>query len=90
MTKSKARAWVDEKLAEMLGQFGDRVSDVSYEWTGDRLMFQFRAAGMVRFKGTLDVTDSDLRLDLPFPLLARGYQGKAEAEITAWLDDNLP
>ena len=90
MSKNGARAWLDEKLGEMLQQFGDRVSDISYEWIGDRLSFQFRAAGMVNFKGTLDVTDTDLRLDLPFPFLARGYQRSAETEINAWLDENLP
>ncbi len=90
MTRIEACAWVDEKLAEMLQQFGDRVSDISYEWTGDRLTFQFRAIGTLRFKGMLDVTNTDLRIDLPFPLLARGYQRRAETEINVWLDENLP
>ena len=88
-TKQQAKAWVDDKIAEMLTQFGDSVSDMSHQWHGDTLEFAFRAAGLVNFRGTLAVTDSDFHLNLPFPLLARGFEPRAEAEANKWLDDNL-
>ena len=89
-TKQQAKAWADDKIAEMLQQFGDSISDESHRWRGDTLEFAFRAAGLVSFSGTLAVTDSDFHLDLPFPLLARGFEPRAEAEVNRWLDDNLP
>ena len=89
-TKPQAKEWVGEKLAEMLQQFGDSISDESHRWRGDTLEFAFRAAGLVSFSGTLAVTDSDFHLDLPFPMLARGFESRAEAEVNRWLDDNLP
>ena len=88
-TRQQAKAWADVKLAEMLQQFGDSVSDVSHQWRGDTLEFAFRAAGLVSFRGTLAVTDTDFRLDMPFPLLAKGFEPRAEVEVNRWLDDNL-
>ena len=88
-TKQQAKEWVDVKLAEMLHQFGDSVSDESHRWRGDTLEFAFKAAGLVSFNGTLGVTDSEFHLDLPFPLLARGFEPRAEAELNRWLDENL-
>ena len=88
-TKQQAKDWADVKLAEMLQQFGDSVSDVSHQWRSDTLEFAFRAAGLVSFSGTLAVTDTDFHLDLPFPLLAKGFESSAEAEVNRWLDDNL-
>lgn len=88
-TKQQAKAWVDDKLADMLTQFGDSVSDTSHRWHGDTLEFAFRAAAMLSFRGSLTVTDSDLHLNMPFPLLARSFEPRAEAEANKWLDDNL-
>ena len=88
-TRQQTKDWVDVKLAEMLRQFGDSVSEVSHQWRGDTMEFAFRAAGLVSFRGTLAVTDSDFHLDLPFPFLAKGYESRAEAEVNKWLDDNL-
>ena len=90
MTKDEAKGWVDRELSELLGQFGDSVSDVSYAWNGDSMRFGFRARGMLSFKGTLTVSDTALNLDMPFPLLARGFEGRAKAEAELWLDRNLP
>lgn len=88
-TRQQAKDWVDEKLAEMLRQFGDSVSEVSRQWRGDTMEFAFRAAGLVSFRGTLAVTDTDFHLDMPFPFLAKGFEPRAEVEVNRWLDDNL-
>ena len=89
LSKRQAKAWMDEKLSEMLQQFGDSVSDVSHQWRGDTLEFAFRVAGVMSFQGTLAVTDGDFHLDLPFPFLAKGFESRVEAEANRWLDNNL-
>ena len=89
-TKQQAKAWADDKLSELLRQFGDSVSDASHRWRGDTLEFKFRAMGMLNLRGTLAITDSDLRLNLPFPFLAKGFEPRATAEVNRWLDSNLP
>ena len=90
MTKDEAKGWVSRELTDLLAQFGDSVSDVSYAWNGDSMRFGFRVSGMFRFKGTLKVSDDALNLDMPFPLLARSFEGRAKTEAERWLDQNLP
>ena len=90
MTKQEAKDWVGSELSDLLKQFGGSVSDVSHAWHGDSMRFRFRVSRIASFKGALTVTDTDLNLDLPFPLLARGFEGKAKAEVERWLDKNLP
>ena len=86
MTQPEAVAWVDAKLSEMMGEFGDRVSDVSRAWVGNVLKFRFRVSRFARFEGTLTVTRDCLHLDLPF----RSREGAARDALEEWLDKNLP
>ena len=90
MTERQAIEWVDSKLSEMMGEFGDSVSGVSRAWNGNVMMFRFSVSHFARFEGTLTVTGEHLDLNLPFPLLARSREGAARAEIDRWLDQNLP
>ena len=90
MTKEQARSWADAKRDEMLARFGDAVSDVSHRWQGDTMEFGFTAMGMIDLGGALRVTETEFALDMPFPMLAKGYEGRAKAELNRWLDENLP
>jgi len=90
MTKNEAKDWVSRELSDLLTQFGDSVSDVSHAWDGDSMKFRFKVSRIASFKGTLKVTDSQLGLNLPFPLLARGFEGTAKSEVERWLDQKLP
>ena len=90
MTKEQARAWADAKRDEMLARFGDAVSDVSHRWQGDTMEFGFTAMGMMDLGGALRVTETEFALDMPFPMLAQGFEGRAKAELNRWLDENLP
>lgn len=89
MTQREAKDWVSRELSDLLTQFGDSVSDVSHSWDGDSMKFQFKVSRIASFKGTLKVTNRDLDLNLPFPLLARGLEGHAKAEAEGWLDRKL-
>ena len=90
MTKEQARAWADAKRDEMLARFGDAVSDVSHRWQGDTMEFGFTAMGMMSLGGALRVTETEFTLDMPFPMLAQGFEGQAKAKLNRWLDENLP
>ena len=90
MISRDATAWADTKIVEMLDEFGDSVPDVQKAWDSNVLKFRFRAARIAKFEGKLTVTDRDLDLNLPFPLLARSKEGRAREELDNWLDQNLP
>ena len=89
MTPDAAKEWVGNKLPELLGRFGDSVSNVTHTWRGDVMDFSFQARGF-NISGTLEVADTELTLDMGIPLLARPFQGRIEAEIDRWLDESLP
>ena len=89
MTSADAVSWVDAKIGEMLGEFEGSVSGLKREWKGTTLHFEFRVARIAKFRGQLAVTDDELKLDLPFPLLARGKEREARNEVNSWLDRNL-
>ena len=84
MTKQQAKDWIDDKLPDLLAA---TFEDPERHWSGDVLRFRSRTSGVAV---TLSVTDSDFRLSLSLPGLARLFEGKARAAIETWLDANLP
>ena len=89
MPQDAAKEWVGNQLPELLGRFGDSVSNVNHTWRDDVLDFSFRARGF-NISGTLEVADTELILEMGIPFLARPFQGRIEAEIGRWLDESLP
>ena len=89
-TRQEATEWVDAKLADVMGELGGRISDVSSVWVDNVLRFRFRVRRLARFSGTLTVTRDCLHVHLPFSLLASFREDAAQAELEKWLDENLP
>ena len=51
--------------------------------------FSFALSLAGRFKGTIEVTDTDFLMNVPLGFLQRMFEGKARAAIEQWLDENL-
>jgi len=79
-TRAAARLRVDGRLADLLGQFGDRAEDLSHEWRGDTLHFRGKARGMT-VEGTLEVTDSEVILESKLPFIARPFESRIRQSI---------
>lgn len=88
-TKDGAKQWDDERLPDLLGQFGGSVQDAQHRWEGDVMHFSFAVKVAGQFKGTLRVTETDYVMDVPLGFLQRVFKGKARAAIERWLDKNL-
>ena len=89
VTQDAAKEWVETQLPDLLSRFGDSISNVQHTWRDDVMDFSFRARGFA-ISGTLEVTDTELSLDMSVPFLARPFQGRIEGEIDRWLDESLP
>ncbi len=85
-TRDMARKRVEQKVGQLLRQFGDKADDVRHEWSGDTMSFHGKARGM-SVHGTLEVTDAAVILEGKLPFLAKPFEGKireaAERELVA-------
>jgi hypothetical protein len=79
-TRDMARKRVEQKVGQLLSQFGDKADDVRHEWSGDSMAFSGKARGM-SVHGTLEVTDAAVILDGKLPLLARPFEGRIREAI---------
>lgn len=78
-TRDNARRIVEQKLGQMLSQFGSRA-DVEHAWEGDMLRFKGKASGF-SVEGTLEVTDQVVIIDGKLPLMAKPFEGRIRSTI---------
>ena len=88
MTREAARSKVDSEFSELMARFDETVADVTYSWQDNIMAFSFHARGF-DFKGTLDVTDTELAIDLDIPLMLRAFQGLVQERMEEGLDEFL-
>jgi len=79
-SKAAARKRVEERLGQLLGQFGDRAEDVTHEWSGDTLRFRGKARGLT-VEGTLEVTDAAVIIDGKLPLIAKPFESRIRQAV---------
>ena len=88
MTKEAAKSKVDADFPKLMSGFDETVSDVTCSWQDDLMAFSFHARGF-DFKGTLNVTDTELAIDLDIPLMLRAFQGLVQERMEEGLDEFL-
>ncbi|MBV8519974.1 MAG: polyhydroxyalkanoic acid system family protein [Acidobacteria bacterium] len=79
-TKTVARQKVEQRLGQLLGQFGGHADEVQHDWSGDTLRFKGKARGL-SVEGTLEVTDSDVVISSKLPLIAMPFEGKIRQAV---------
>ncbi len=87
-TKEAAKNLVDQQLTLLMNNFGESVSDIRNAWRSDVMDYSFQARGF-NFKGTLEITDTGLILDIGIPFLLRPFEEKMKAKIERELDKLL-
>ena len=76
----EARSRIQGAIAEAMGRYGDRVSDVQERWEGDRGEFSGRAMGF-KLSGSIDVRPDAVEIRGDLPLAASMFKGQIEAMI---------
>ena len=74
-TKEIARRKVEERLGQLLAQFGGHAEEIHHEWIGDTLKFKGKARGF-KVEGTMEVSDSSVVIDSKLPMVAMLFEGK--------------
>ena len=91
MTQAEAKQWIDERIPDLLTQFGRFISDPEYGWTDYSGWFSFNASIGGNVAGTLEVTETQFIVDAPpRGLVQRGFDGKARTTVEVWFDENMP
>ncbi len=75
MTADIARGEVERALPGLLQEFGSDVSNITHVWSGNSMNFSFRARGW-SIKGRINVTESDVLIEVNLPMLARPFEGR--------------
>jgi hypothetical protein len=79
-TKANARTVIEQKVAALLNQFGERVDELEQQWAGDTLEFKGKARGF-KVEGTVEVTDDEIILDGKLPLIAFPFESRIKEVV---------
>jgi len=80
MSKAQARARVEGRIGQLLGQFSHHAEDLEHEWMGDTLRFKGKAKGL-KVEGTVEVTDADVVIDGKLPLIAMPFESRIREAV---------
>ena len=79
-SKQNARMKVEERLGQLLSQFGGHAEDVEHAWDGDTLRFKGKARGLA-VSGTAEVTDAAVVIEAKLPLMAKMFEGRIREAV---------
>ena len=80
LTQDEAMGRIRNLLAEVKNDYGDKVTDLRENWTGNGGDFSFKAMGF-GLSGTLAVTPSEVEMNGKFPLAALPFKSRIESMI---------
>jgi hypothetical protein len=79
-TCANARRKVEDRLGQLLSQFGGHAEDMEHGWDGNTLRFKGKARGMA-LSGTVEVTEAEIILDAKLPLMAKMFEGRIRETV---------
>lgn len=79
-SKPVARGKVDQRLGQLLAQFGGHAEEIEHEWSGDTMRFRGKARGM-SVEGTVEVTDAAVVIDAKLPMIAKMFEGRIREAV---------
>ena len=79
-TKEEARKKIDQRLGQLLSEYGHYLSESQTNWNGDRLDFSGKAKGFTA-NGTLEITDTEVIIDGKLPLIAKPFEPRVRHTI---------
>lgn len=78
-----------KKRAEDLAKSMQTKLDLDWRWEGDRIVFEAPRGAAKGTKGTVDVSDQDVRVQIDLPFLMRPLKGTVESKVSEKLSQLL-
>jgi len=75
-----------KKRAEDLAKTMQTKLELEWRWDGDRIVFEAPRGPAKGSKGSVDVTDHDIRVQIELPFLLRMLKGTVESKVNEKLD----
>jgi putative polyhydroxyalkanoate system protein len=69
------------KRAEALAKAMQSRFDLEWRWEGDRIVFEAPRGAAKGTKGSVDVSDREVRVQIDLPLLLRVMKGTVESKV---------
>ena len=84
LPKEEARKRAEDFAKTMQQRF-----ELEWRWEGDRILFDAPRGAAKGTKGTVDVSDKDVRVQIDLPFLLRMLKGTVESKVHEKLDKLL-
>lgn len=84
LTKDEARKRAEDFARTMQQRF-----ELDWRWEGDRIVFDAPRGAAKGTKGSVDVGDKDVRVQIDLPFLLRMLKGTVESKVNEKLDKLL-
>jgi len=84
LSKDEAR-----KRAEALATAMKEKLGLAWSWQGDQILFEAPSGPAKGTKGTVDVSDKLVRVQIDLPFILRVLKGKVESKVNEKLDEVL-
>jgi putative polyhydroxyalkanoate system protein len=78
-----------KKRAEELARGMEAKLNLQWHWEGDHIRFEAPSGPAKGTTGTVEVTDSSVRVQIDLPFLLRMLKGKVESKVKEKLDQIL-
>ncbi|HEV3190862.1 MAG TPA: polyhydroxyalkanoic acid system family protein [Polyangiaceae bacterium] len=70
-----------KKRAEELAKSMQQKFELDWRWEGDRIVFEAARGSAKGTKGTVEVSDNDVRVQIDLPFLLRMLKGTVESKV---------
>jgi putative polyhydroxyalkanoate system protein len=70
-----------KKRAEELAKSMQQKFELDWRWEGDRIVFEAARGAAKGTKGTVEVSDNDVRVQIDLPFLLRMLKGTVESKV---------
>lgn len=80
LSVADAKKRVEKLITETVKQYGALISDHKITWDKNHCLIDLTAYNM-SVKSTVDISSSDVKVDMKIPVILSGFKGKAESTV---------
>ena len=88
-TQEAAKQKIESEATKLLEGFGSQLTRLAHSWNGDTMDISFTVFNF-DLRGKIEVTSSQVIVDIELPLMARVFEGDARQAVQGKLTEFFP